>query len=554
MADMVDTLKGLGRVKLAVMTTVAAVLIGFFVFLTLQVSSPGMAPLFNAVSMEDSARIVSELEKSGVPYELRANGTQILVPSDRLLRLRLSMAELGLPASGALVGYEIFDKSETFGSSNFVMNVNMVRALEGELARTIGSFSQVDSARVHLVMPRRELFNRDRQEPTASVAIKLRGGELSKSEIASITHLVAAAVPGLKPSRITVVDSQGRLLAKGGNENSTDLAISNAQEYRMAYEQRMQSTIEQLLEKVVGPGKVNVQVTADIDFDRIVINSEKYDPEGQVARSTQSTSEKESAKDSEGKEDTSVANQLPDKSGSGGGTSSNRQTEKSDETTNFEISKTVENHVKETGTINRISVAVLVDGTYTTDEEDKQIYAPRSETDLKQLESLVKSAIGYDDKRGDAVQVVNMQFTSITEIETQQSFFDKFKQEMEGILQTLIIAGVAILTILLVLRPAIMHLITISAAPSEKTEEQLAALGGPGATLRLPGAVGGGVPGAAGGALGTAGEPVEEEGLIDMANVKGGVKSSSVKKMNEIIDKHPEEAINVIRQWILREA
>lgn len=547
MTTMVDTFKGMGQIKLGVMALAAVALIGFFVFITMRVSAPAMSPLFSGLAMSDSARIVAELEKNGTPYELRGDGSEVLVPSDRVLRLRMTMAEQGIPSTGSIVGYEIFDRSETFGSSNFVMNVNMMRALEGELARTIASFSQVESARVHLVVPKRELFERDRQDPSASVALKLRGGrDLSKSEIAAITHLVAAAVPGLQIGRITVVDSRGRLLAKGNGDGEGDLAAADTDEYRVAYERRMEDNVERLLEKVVGAGKVKVKVAAEIDFSRVVINSEKYDPEGQVARSTQSTSEKETSSDKEGKDNVSVANQLPDANATGSGNASNRQTEKSDETTNFEISKTVENHVKESGTVNRLSVAVVVDGMYTKDAEDKETYAPRSEEEMKRIETLTRSAIGYDEKRGDKLEVMNMQFSPVAEDTFEESFFDSFRHEMEGIVQTLIIAGVAVLIILLVLRPATMHLITATASPSEKTAAGLAALSGPPGMARLPGASDAASPGSL--------PEAEEESLIDITNIQGRVKSSSFKKINEIVEKHPEEAINVIRQWIFREA
>ena len=152
-----------------------------------------------------------------------------------MLRLRIGLAEQGLPSSGNITGYEIFDRDDTLGSSQFVLNVNAVRALEGELSRTISAFQQIDSARVHLVVPKRELFSRDRQKPSASIALKLRGNlELEKSQIASIVNFVASAVPGLKPSKVSLVDNFGRLLARAGDENSAGTMVSNASEFRIS--------------------------------------------------------------------------------------------------------------------------------------------------------------------------------------------------------------------------------------------------------------------------------------------------------------------------------
>ena len=276
----------------------------------LHMSSGGMSPLYTGLSLEDSSKIVAELEKSSTPYELVGNGSEVLVPSDRVLRLRMSMAEQGLPSGGSIVGYEIFDRSETFGSSNFVMNINMMRALEGELARTISSLSDIDSARVHLVMPKRELFTREKEKPSASVTIKMRGGKsLEASEVMAITHLVASAVPELEASKVTIVDNHGRLLARGDGGESLDATASSSAEYRLNYENHMRQQLEDLVEKVIGAGKVRVQIAADINFDRIVTNSEKYDPDGQVARSTQSNSETDASADKSAKETTSVSHQ-----------------------------------------------------------------------------------------------------------------------------------------------------------------------------------------------------------------------------------------------------
>lgn len=546
-----DAFSGLSKVKMAAMLTAVTIIIAFFLFAGFRMTANNMVPVFSDLSLEDSAKIVTELEKTNTPYELVANGTQILVPSDKVLRLRMSLAEQSLPSGGSVVGYEIFDRSDTLGSSNYVININMMRALEGELARTIGSLADVDSARVHLVIPKRELFSREKDKPSASVTIKMRGGKsLENAEVQSITHLIASAVPALESSRVTIVDSHGRLLARGDGDTEA-AGVSNAQQYRVAYETRVQQALEDLIEKVVGPGKVRAHVNADINFDRVVVNSEKFDPEGQVARSVQSNSERENSQDKAGKEATTVANNQPQASSTGAdGASSNKLAEHANEITNYEISKTVQNHIKEGGNLNKISVAVLIDGNYSKDTDGKDIYAPRSDEEMKKIKALVTSAIGFDEKRGDKIEVMNMQFSQALKGDDEASFFETFKIEMQSIIQTFLIAVVAILAILMVLRPAVTQLIRQSQAPSDRVSGELAAIGGPsgGGNARL-------TAGGADGSIGIGGDqPADAESdiLIDVANIKGGMKSSSIKKINEIVDKYPEETMGVLRQWVVR--
>ena len=350
--------------------------------------------------------------------------------------------------------------------------------------------------------------------------------------------------------------SHGRLLARGDGDESIGGGANNA-EYRTAYEERTKKSLEELLEKVIGAGKVRVQVAADINFDRVVINSEKFDPDGQVARSVQSNTQKENAVDKSGKENVSVANNLPQAQTAGeGSSSSNKLAETSGETTNYEISKTVQNQVKEAGNINKISVAVLVDGTYPENADGKPTYTPRPTEELAQLKALVSSAIGFDEKRGDKIEVVNMKFTTDVFDAEQSSFMDRYRLEIQSIVQTLIISVVAVLVLLMVIRPAVSKMVRQIQAPSERIANEIAAV----ATPRLPAAdIGGGggggamIPAMGGGGGGGFAEPAVET-LIDVANIKGGMKSSSMSKINEIVEKYPEETMGVLRQWIMKQS
>ncbi|MFZ4541053.1 MAG: flagellar basal-body MS-ring/collar protein FliF [Rickettsiales bacterium] len=547
MNAMVQSLKGLNQIKLAAMIGTAVVMIGFFAYISLRVAAPTFAPLYNAVPIEDGGKITAELDLENIPYELRRNGTQIMVPSDQVDKLRLKLAQKGLPSQGSVIGYEIFDKSDTLGTSNFVLNINQVRALEGELARTIASFDTVDTARVHLVTPKRELFSREAMEPTASVAVKLRGtGGLNKNEIAAIRNLVGSAVPGLKPGRVTVVDSRGVLLAKGADDNDPNAISEDSENFRSDYEKNMVTRLERLLEQSVGMGKVKAEVHADIDFNRTVKNTEKYDPEGQVARSVQTVKDDESGNEKSGDSNVSVANQLPAAQAGGGGNTTNSTSHKRvEETTNFEISKEVTNSIKEAGVVRRLSVAILVDGLYQPDAKGVPQYTPRSEEEVKKLEKLVQSTIGFDATRGDDVSVVNMQFAAAPTDMFQTGPFDWLKQDLNSIIQTIVLGGVAILAILLVIRPLVARAIESAETQAKEDEMEQAALAAPNIAARLTDQTRLKMADDEDGA-----EDGEAEDMINIDRIQGKLRSSSYTKINNMVDKHPDETAQILRQWL----
>jgi flagellar M-ring protein FliF len=205
-------LKGLGAARLAAMIAVTAALIGFFAFVIMRVTTPQLTTLFTDLSTEDSSAIIKDLERQAIPFELRNDGAVIMVPKDKVTRLRMKLAEGGLPKGGG-VGYEIFDKSDALGTTSFVQNINHLRALEGELARTVRAIDRIQAARVHLVLPERPLFSRETPEPSASIVVRVRGS-LEPQQIRAIRHVVASAVNGLKPQRVSIVDEAGARSAK----------------------------------------------------------------------------------------------------------------------------------------------------------------------------------------------------------------------------------------------------------------------------------------------------------------------------------------------------
>ncbi len=288
------------------MAAVTAALVGVFAFIILRVTAPQMSPVFTDLTPEDSAAIVKDLERQAIPYELKNDGAIVLVPRDRMTRVRMKLAEGGLPKGGG-VGYEIFDKSDTLGATTFVQNINHLRALEGELARTIKAIDRVQAARVHLVLPERPLFSRDKVEPSASIVLRVRGA-LEANQVRAIRHLVASAVNGMKPQRVSVVDETGNLLADGA---ATGLAaVGGSGEERQAnFERRLKDQIESIVSSVVGPGRARVQLSAEFDFNRITETFDKFDPEGRVLRSSQTREESSGSDSKEGQ--VTVGNELP---------------------------------------------------------------------------------------------------------------------------------------------------------------------------------------------------------------------------------------------------
>ncbi len=543
MGALVETLKNLGPFRLAVIGGMAIALVAFFIFIMTRITTPQMELLYGDLDTSDAAEITKQLDAKNIPYQIGKNGTEIRVPADKVNQSRLSMAAQGLPGGGS-IGYEIFDDSDSLGSTNFVQNVNLVRALEGELARTIRSIKNVKAARVHLVLPKRELFSREKQAPSASIVLRMQGSNrLPKERVQAIQHLVAAAVPALTPTQISIVDDRGNLLAKGFEEDNENGFDMDADARRVAFESRMSRTLEELLEKSVGFGKVRAEVRADMDFDRVTTAEETYDPEGQVVRSTQSVEESAASKESEGELPVSVGNNLPDGQGEANTAGSSQNENRTEETVNFEISKKVTNAIRESGVVHRLSVAILVDGNYTVDEEGEKQYTARSQEEMEQLGILARTAIGFNTDRGDSLEVINMRFADapIPEEEPLELFFGMGKNDLIRIAEMLVLAILVILVMLLIVRPLISR--AFEAVPSAAQAAEAALF----SEQSMAPAIAGPEPGPPGG------DDDGMEELIDIDRVEGRVKASSVKKVGEIVEKHPEEALAIIRTWMYQE-
>jgi flagellar M-ring protein FliF len=543
----------LGATRLVAIVGVGAAMVAFFVFLTTRIATPAMSLLYADLDLKDSAQIVQKLDAMTVPYQLRGEGGQILVPADQVARLRMAMAEQGLPRGGS-VGYELFDKSDSFGSSTAAQGINQVRALEGELERTIAGLGPVQAARVHLVLPRRDLFARDSQEASASIVVKLRGAEhLSKGQVAAIQQVVASAVATLKPARVSVVDGAGMLLARGDGQDA-NAAGAGAEGFQADYETRVARNVEDMLQRSLGPGKARVDVRADIDFDRITTSSESFDPDGQVVRSTQTVTQNDDSTNGNDQPVT-VTNNLPNGQAAATANGGRTKAARNEETINYEISKTTRSQVREAGDVKRLSVAVLVDGTYATKPDGTKEYAPRTPEELKQLTTLVRSAIGYNEKRGDTVEVVNLKFATPEEpapVAAPSGFLGFEKADLFRMGETLTLAVVALLVILLVVRPLIFKLLEGGGTAVGLEAAGLLADPGLAARPQLPPPAGmqaAMIP-AQGANLPVPMSRAPAEQMIDIGMVEGRVAASSIKKIGEIVDKHPEEAVAIVRSWM----
>jgi len=527
------------------MGAVALGLIGFFIFVAMRFSQPQLTVLFTDLTYEDSLQVVRKLEGMNVPHEVRQDGTIILAPKEQVLRLRMEMAENGLPAGGT-VGYEIFDKTDTLGATSFVQNINRARAIEGELARTVRSLRNVATARVHLVLPKRELFNREKHEPTASIVVKVRG-ELDKGQIKAIQHLAASAVDGLKPSRVSIVDEAGQLLANGSGD-AGQAGSSEIEERNRAFEERMRTEIEGIVSNVVGSGKVRARVSAEMDYSKITETTDLYDPDGQVVRSTQTREESANATTPTGNDGVSVGNELP-AANAEPGTAGNQQesTNKNEEVVNYEISRTTKTEVAEGGRIKRLSVAVLVDGIYQKDAQGAVTYNARPEAQLEQIAALVRSAIGFIKDRGDQVEIVNLRFAeeaapALADGAPQgwmESLISMSKADIFAAAELAVVAIIALLVVLMVVRPLVRRIIT----PEVKTP---GLIGGTTATGE------GGAPQLEGpnGGLALPAPNNQAAEALKSAKAVGDVQAKAVDDVGETIKNNPDEAVTIVRDWL----
>lgn len=529
--NLLTFLKGLGAGRLMAMVVVSLALMGFFAFVILRVTAPQMTTLYTDLTFEDSNSVIKELDRQAIPYEIRNEGAVIMVPKDRVTRLRLKLAESNLPKGGG-VGYEIFDKSDALGTTSFVQNINHLRALEGELARTIKAIDRVQAARVHLVLPERPLFAREAPEPSASIVLRVRGG-LEPQQVRAIRHVVASAVNGLKAQRVSIVDESGQLLANGAT-GSTSVDGLSGDERRTAYERRLREQVEGIVSSVVGAGRTRVQLSAEFDFNKTTQTTDTFDPEGRVLRSSQTREETSATADSNGQ--VTVNNELPGNQQQQQTPTARDQSKKSEEVNNYEISRTTKTEVTEAGRVNRVSVAVLVDGTYGKNDKGEILYQPRAKEDLDRIAALVRSAIGFDQRRGDQIEVVNLRFAEapitppVAEPAGVLGFLQFTKSDVMSVIELGVMMLLGIVVLFMVIRPLVRRIVSQEVAPApappppiaETELQQIASHGGP--------------------------------TMIDAAASQGQAHAAAVARVGELAEKNPNETVSIIRQWLAEPA
>ena len=543
MSRFLQAIQTIGRDKLVAAGLALIAIVASLVFMAQNLTRTPMAVLYAQMSPDDAGAIVKDLEARGVSYQWREDIGAIMAPRDMVAKLRLDLAARGIPASSG-VGYEIFDRGDGWSATSFVQNVNQIRAMEGEIARSIRSLAPVQAARVHLAIPEKKLFRRDQDAPHASVVLKLRG-ELDASQIRAVRHLTAAAVEGLKPERVAIVDEKGRLLAAAGDPGEQTALASD--ERQVGYEKRLQARIEDIVASVVGQGRARVQVSVELDHNKIQQTQEMFDPESRVVRSTQTRNETRSNDDRENNA-VGAAQQLPNTNQQQANGGNREQSSKVEETTNYEISKTVRVETVESGRVKRLSVAVLVDGAYKKAANGETTYEPRRQEELERIAALVRSGVGFDAKRGDQIEVANLRFADLPLAYDGGGLPDRAGTHgIDGwlsIVQTSVLGLLVLILLFTVVRP------TLKAALAPPLPTRMGA-----DTVALIDAAGDeAVPSGQGNeasaalAAPTIGSPMTR--MIQQARQTGQVHARSMEQVGQLFSENPDGAITVLRQWI----
>ncbi len=542
MNSFVAALQKFGIGRLAAFLGIGAGVAAALFALTMNLGEP-KALLYSNLDMKEAGSITAALDQAGVKYEVKGDGSTIMVGRDKVASTRLLLSSKGLPTSGS-VGYEIFDEANALGQTDFVQQLNRQRALEGELSRTIRGLDGLTSARVHLVLPKRQLFEEQAEQPSAAVTIGVGGRAPSPDQVQAIQNLVSSAVPNLKPGRVTVVDQHAKTLSTGEDGFGGQAADGR----RSEVEQRIAKTVKNLVEGVVGAGKARVNVTADLNLARITVQQETFDPDGQVVRSESVNEEnsRENQPDANGAV-TASAN-IPGGVGANGETLNQSASGRTESTTNYEISKTTRTEIQEPGDMKRLSVAVAIDGITAPGADGKPgAYTPRSAQEMQRIEQLVRTAVGYNADRGDQVTVVNVRFPATEAaggVETTNPLMGFDKNDIMRAVELGIIAIVAILMILFIVRPL------LKPPPNRNLPALASGAGGArmvtadGHPLQVT------LDPATGQPLALPGPSNELEQRIDIARIEGQVKASSVKRVAEFVENHPEESVSLLRTWL----
>ena len=467
MESFLGSIRQFGVGRLAAMLGVGAGVVAVLVALVMFMGKEPNELLYSNLDLKEASQVTQALAQAGIKYETKGDGSTIMVPRDKVASARLMVAGKGLVSSGS-IGYEIFDSNNALGQTDFVQQLNRQRALQGELERTIKAMQGVNAVRVHLVLPKRQLFEADAEQPSAAVTIGVGGREPATDMVRAIQNLVASSVPNLKPEKVTVIDQHGKTLSAPSDDS---LAGKEAQDRKAEVEQRIAKTVKDMVEGVLGPGKARVNVT-----------------------------------------------------------------------------------VQEPGTVKKVAVAVAIDGVTAPAGKDGKpgAYTPRTPQEIQQIEDLVKTAVGYDATRGDQVKVTNIKFPTPEEQGLEKAGllagFDK--NDIMRFAELGVLGVVALLILLFAVRPFIKNL-------SEPAPGQIALAGPSGQPVTRVITLSDGTQQQV--VVDQSGEPIaiagpvpssEIDSRIDIAKIEGQVKASSIKRVSEFVDKHPDESVAILRNWL----
>lgn len=509
--------------KILMAGLLVSVVIAFGVLL-LYINSTDYKVLYSELYPQDAARIKEVLDKQKVNYKLKNDGKTILVPAGDVYKLRLSIAGKNI-MHGQGVGFELFDQTN-IGQTEFVQHVNYQRALQGELARTISEFPAVKSARVHLVVPEKTLFIEEQQPPTASIVLNLRQGEnLDKEQVQSVVNLVTAGVEGLDKEQVTISDTRGQVLYEPREDDFAGMS-SSQHEYQLNVERNLERRIEDLVRPVVGGSGVIAKVSADLDFSKKQVHKVLYDPDSSVVRSEQKS-------DETSRGTANAEGGVPDPEYQGdaaSGTATTQETSRTSSTTNFEINKEEQNIVSPIGQVDRLSVAVLVDGNYVQQEDGAFDYQPLPEATIAKIRELSQKAVGFDDVRGDSIEVSNIAFGPPQKA-PEPTLMDSVSRYFDLVGKPLLNTLLVLLFLLLVVRPIVLAILRPKVSEGE----------GEGARGGLP----------EGRERMALAEGMTEE---EMAGMDASKRVQGVREMaSQLVDENFDQAYTVVKKWLREE-
>lgn len=436
--------------------------------------APKYQYLFTNLDDADASLIVQSLKESRIPYKLVKGGTAVMIPEGNVYETRLSLASQGLPKKGAGDGFALFDETG-FSTSEFVQKINYQRALQNELANTVMALEEVDYARVHIALPKESVFIEDEKPAKASIVVKPGSGrQLTTGQVQGIVYLVAKSVRGLDPENISIVDIRGRVLYEGKQSSQAISLASNYLEMKNAAEQMLQARAQDLLEKILGPQAAIVKVSADINMDMVKSVHDDYDPEIHVVRSEELRNE------FQGQDDLAAGiagtqSNLPTGRGGPGAIPEDAASGKSNVIRNYEIARNQTERIVSPGNITRLTVSVVVDGTYKNDENGARVFVPRTAEELRDIEEAVRHTVGFSADREDTISVSCMPFSQDGSDITALAEQAKRHELLTSLIKPVVFLVIILLVLLFVIRP-LMKWLSGSMKVVEKASERNRAL------------------------------------------------------------------------------